>query len=425
MNGRTGIVIGVIAVVVSVAAVLTFTASPDGVRAQANCPNTLNQYATNFDICMREALNSRFSGLDVSTDSDERTVTVSVRGGSSLERHSRFRGWRVESVSFRLQSRARGGGQTSTQTGTARPETPYVFRDIPLPATGGTVDYFVEARLEPVSSSAGNRGVNFHLSGKGSVSYTIQPRPTPTPTPTATPRPTRVPDTDIVYAEVTKGGYREGGGQFGNRREYDFVWRTTGQQPNWHSVGYSKLDSRCKRISDSTFERYNGHATAHTLLLKEPENGLPNNQSWKFSIEAGSASVFLYSRSACGLSRIGHPLATEVQTGVPSIFSKVPVAHGGNNFTFTLRFSAEPESDFSYVNMRDDVLNVTGGVVVSASRLDRSSNRGWLIYIDPVGNPDVVVTLPTTTDCNLASAVCDDQGVPLGDTGTITVPRDD
>ncbi len=423
MNGRTGIVIGVIAVVVSVAAVLTFTASPDGVRAQANCPNTLNQYATNFDTCMREALNSRFSGLDVSTDSDERTVTVSVRGGSSLERHSRFRGWRVESVSFKLQSRARGGGQTSTQTGTAKPEAPYVFRDIPLPATGGTVDYFVEARLEPVSSSAGNRGVDFHLSGKGSVSYTIQPRPTPTPTPTATPRPTRVPDTDIVYAEVTRGGYREGEGQFGNRREYDFVWKTTGQQPNWHSVGYRKLDSRCKRISDSTFERYNGHATAHTLTLKEPESGLPNDQSWKFSIEAGSATVFLYSRSACGPSRIGQPF--DLQTGVPSIFDEVPVAHDGKDFAFKLRFSSEPKSNFSYVNMRDDVLTVTGGAVVGASRLDksRSSNRGWLITIDPDGNPDVVVTLPTTTDCNLDSAVCNNQGVPLGDTGTIAVPR--
>ncbi len=417
MNTRTGIVIGVVAVLLSAAAVLMFTATPGTTQAQSNCPNTLNQYATNFDICMREALRERFSGLDVSTDSDERTVTVSVRGANNLDRHSRIRGWEVDNVQFRLRLRSQVDGQTWTRTGSARPEVPHTFRDIPLPATGGVIDYFVEARLEPDSRSAGDRDIDFHLSGKGSVPYTIQSRPTPTPTPTATPRPTPVPDTDIVYAEVTRGDASFSPGT------YHFTWRTTGRKPNFHALAYRKLDRDCDAIGNWTFRRYNGHATSDLLQLSEPENGLPDSQSWQFIVEAGTDSVYLFSRSACGPSRIGHPLPTEVQTGVPPIFSEVPVAHDGNNFTFKLRFSAEPKSDFSYVNMRDDVLNVTGGVVVSASRLDRSSNRGWLVYIDPDGDPDVVVTLPTTTDCNLDSAVCDDRGVPLGDTGTVTVPR--
>ncbi len=419
MNKRMGTVIVVVALALSAVAVLTWPASPDSVQAQSSCPNTLNQYATNFDTCMKEALRQRFSDLDVSTDSDQRTVTVTVLGASNLERHSRFRGWRVDNVQFRLRLRARGDGQTWTQTGSAQPGAPHTFSNIPLPATGGVIDYFVEARLEPVSSSAGNRDIDFHLSGKGSVSYTIQSRPTPTPTYTPTPRPTRVPDTDIVYAEVTRGDASFSPGT------YNFTWRTTGRKPNFHALAYRKLDRDCDAIGNWTFRRYNGHATSDLLQLSEPENGLPNNQSWQFILEAGTDSVYLFSRSACGPSRIGHPLATEVQTGVPPIFSNVPVAHGGNNFTFTLRFSAEPKSDFSYVNMRDHVLNITGGEVVGANRLNRPSNRGWLIVINPDGNPDVVVTLPATTDCNLDSAVCDDQNMPLGDTGTITVPRDD
>ena len=424
MNRRTGIVIGVIAgVALSVAAVLTFTASPDIAQAQIteeDCGLTLTVYSPHFEDCVALLMHRALKRLKVEGDAEQRTITVTPERFTrvaNLDRSTLLSiGWRVRSVDFKLHVRVEpvGGGSTWSESKTATREQPAVFTNAPAAGSEGTVYYYMEARLAKPRGHFGPDSVTVHVSGKGSVDFEmLEPPPPPTP------RPTRVPDTDIVYAEVTRGDASFSPGT------YHFTWRTTGRKPHFHALAYRKLDRDCDAIGHWTFVRYNGHATSDLLQLSEPESGLPNSQSWQFILEAGTDSVYLFSRSACGPSRIGHAPPTEIQTGVDPNFSEVPVAHDGHEFNFKLWFSAEPEADFSYVNMRDDVLNVTGGEVVGANRLNRPSNRGWLIIINPDGNPDVVVTLPTTTDCNLDSAVCDDQGVPLGDTGTITVPRDD
>ena len=48
-------------------------------------------------------------------------------------------------------------------------------------------------------------------------------------------------------------------------------------------------------------------------------------------------------------------------------FQSMPESHDGSEFTFEVHFSEEVE--MSYVNMRDDVLDVTGGTVTRARRL--------------------------------------------------------
>ena len=52
-------------------------------------------------------------------------------------------------------------------------------------------------------------------------------------------------------------------------------------------------------------------------------------------------------------------------------FEAMPKSHDVSEFTFELHFSEEIE--MSFVNMRDDVLDVTGGVVKGARRLTAGS----------------------------------------------------
>ena len=95
-------------------------------------------------------------------------------------------------------------------------------------------------------------------------------------------------------------------------------------------------------------------------------------------------------------------------------FEALPASHDGSEFTFELHFSEEIE--MSYVNMRDDVLDVTGGVVESARRLVQGSNLGWQITIEPEADADVSITLPPSADCESASSVCtaDDRALSSG-----------
>ena len=95
-------------------------------------------------------------------------------------------------------------------------------------------------------------------------------------------------------------------------------------------------------------------------------------------------------------------------------FEMMPESHDGSEFTFELHFSEEIE--MSYVNLRDDVLDVTGGVVTGARRLTAGSDLGWQITIVPEPNVDVSISLPPTVDCAAASAVCtaDDRALSSG-----------
>ena len=95
-------------------------------------------------------------------------------------------------------------------------------------------------------------------------------------------------------------------------------------------------------------------------------------------------------------------------------FEAMPESHDGSEFTFEIHFSEEIE--MSFVNLRDDVLDVTGGVVTGARRLTAGSDLGWQITIVPEPNVDVSISLPPTVDCAAASAVCtaDDRALSSG-----------
>ena len=89
-----------------------------------------------------------------------------------------------------------------------------------------------------------------------------------------------------------------------------------------------------------------------------------------------------------------------------------PADHDGSNtFTFQLRFSEEFQ--VSYLTLRDDAFTVDGGEVTQARRLERDSitpNVRWEITVRPDGDGDVTITLPETTGCDAAGAICTGDG---------------
>ncbi|WP_419552388.1 hypothetical protein [Candidatus Poriferisodalis sp.] len=76
-----------------------------------------------------------------------------------------------------------------------------------------------------------------------------------------------------------------------------------------------------------------------------------------------------------------------------------------------LRFSENLR--LSYVTLRDRAFVVTDGDVLRAQRIDKPSNIGWRITVQPDGNGDVAVVLPVTTDCGARGAICTQDGTKL------------
>ena len=93
--------------------------------------------------------------------------------------------------------------------------------------------------------------------------------------------------------------------------------------------------------------------------------------------------------------------------------------------TCRLRFSEEPEDDFSYKTLRDHAFTVTGGQVTKTRRLAPPSNTGWEIHVTPNGNSAVTIVLPVTTDCTAQGAVCTQDRRPLSVRLEVTVPGPD
>ena len=112
-------------------------------------------------------------------------------------------------------------------------------------------------------------------------------------------------------------------------------------------------------------------------------------------------------------------------TDIPEVrltarFEALPASHNGSTFTFELHFSEQ--ITISYRNVRDDVLDVTGGTVKSAGRLEQGSNRGWKITIEPESNAEVSIVLLPTEDCDAVGAVCTTDGHPLSNELRVIVP---
>ena len=100
-------------------------------------------------------------------------------------------------------------------------------------------------------------------------------------------------------------------------------------------------------------------------------------------------------------------------------FADVPADHNGGSFTFQLTFSENV--DAGYARIRNHALTVTSATIDSASRITQGSNQGWNVEVNPTGNGTVTITLPETTNCSDAGAICTDDSRKLSRSTSATV----
>ena len=99
-------------------------------------------------------------------------------------------------------------------------------------------------------------------------------------------------------------------------------------------------------------------------------------------------------------------------------FEQVPAEHDGTTFVFHVRFSEDPA--VSYLVLREESFDVTGGKVDKARRKDGRDDLRE-IHVEPSGNGDVTVSLPPTTDCDAHGAICTAADRPLSNANAATV----
>ena len=101
-------------------------------------------------------------------------------------------------------------------------------------------------------------------------------------------------------------------------------------------------------------------------------------------------------------------------------FRDAPESHDGED-AFTLRIAFSEAVAVSYRTLRDHALEVTGGRVREAKRVDGRSDL-WRITIAPDGDGGVIVVLPVPGSCDAEGAICTGDGGMLSNRLELTIP---
>ena len=152
-------------------------------------------------------------------------------------------------------------------------------------------------------------------------------------------------------------------------------------------------------------------ATGSSITLKPAQQGLTVQLRVSFTDDADNEESL--TSAATG------PVAAK-PAPLTASFSGAPDSHSGTWFEFSLSFNVEPV--LSYKTLRNGAFTVSGGKVTKAKRVTKGSNQNWTIRIRPDGNGPVSITLPETTDCAAAAAICTDDGRTLSNSTPVTVP---
>ena len=155
-------------------------------------------------------------------------------------------------------------------------------------------------------------------------------------------------------------------------------------------------------------------ATGSTYTLTASDQGQTVQVRVSFTDDAGNEETLTSAETGTVAGPPAEPLTA-------SLVNRPQSHNGTDGFTFEIRFSEEPESDFSYKTLRNHAFTVTGGTVRNAERLDRPSNIRWLITVEPDSNGDVTIVLPITEDCGAQGAICTAEGEMLTNSLNFTV----
>ena len=155
-------------------------------------------------------------------------------------------------------------------------------------------------------------------------------------------------------------------------------------------------------------------ATGSSLLLTSTQLAQTIQVRVTFDDDAGTTES-LTSAATVAVTAKPVPLTASL--------TSVPATHNGSTkFTFELTFSENVKA--GYERIRDEAFTVVGGDIKRAQRREQGTNQYWTITVEPDGNASVYVTLPATTDCSAASAICtyDDRKLSQANVATIQGP---
>ena len=205
------------------------------------------------------------------------------------------------------------------------------------------------------------------------------------------------------------------------RRLFSFELRFSDDFPG--RLPYTLLRDRAFRVTNGT--------------VRQAKRVAPGqNQRWVIAVRPDSfeaVTVTLPATTDCGAAgavctEAGRPLSNSVSATVPGLapltaaFVGMPTAHDGSSlFRFELRFSDDFRGRLPYTLLRDRAFRVTNGTVRQAKRVAPGQNQRWMIAVRPDSFEAVTVTLPATTDCGAAGAVCTEAGRPLSNSVSATV----
>ena len=183
-------------------------------------------------------------------------------------------------------------------------------------------------------------------------------------------------------------------------------------------------------ISYATLRDHSFTVTNGKVTRARRNNG--RNDSWEITVTPwgnDAVTVTLPGNRDCGTTaaictKEDHPVQlsnspSATVAGPPGVstvpvtasFSNMPTEHNGSTFTFDLSFSENVAA--GYARIRDHAFSVNGANITKAQRKTQGSNQNWTVTVDPTGNGGVSITLPETTNCSNAGAICTDDGRKL------------
>ena len=163
--------------------------------------------------------------------------------------------------------------------------------------------------------------------------------------------------------------------------------------------------------SDGTSDTNISGATAATYTVHNDDAGKSIRVRVSFTDDDGNDESLTSEAEAVPAPT---PLTASFDAGA------VPESHDGST-AFTLEFFFNKEPSLEAAAVRDQVLTVTGGDVTNARQTTQGSSLRWEITVQPGGQGDVTVTLPTTTGCADPGAVCTRHGQMLSNKISTTI----
>ena len=205
-----------------------------------------------------------------------------------------------------------------------------------------------------------------------------------------------------------------------------------GGEDSAFSFGLVFSEALVRQLSSATLRNEALRATNATVIrTKRVVKG--DNRRWTVTVRPDSGAdvtVSLPATADCATAGAlctpdGRPLSNAVTATVAgqpltASFHDVPASHGGKDsaFSFGLVFSEALARQLSSATLRNEALRATNATVIRTKRVVKRDNRRWTVTVRPDSGAEVTVSLPATTDCAAAGALCTPDGRPLSNAVT-------